>query len=59
MYICSKTDMLKAMEEIAVSHYVPESHTLITASKEKLVKFWEIPTVWRDMSAEIEEEKEI
>ena len=46
MYICSKTDMLKAMEEIAVSHYVPESHTLITASKEKLVKFWEIPTVW-------------
>ena len=23
------------------------------------MKFWEIPTVWRDLSAEIEEEKEI
>lgn len=31
--------------------------TLITSSKEKIIKFWSLPKEWRDKKLEAEEER--
>lgn len=53
-----KIDMLKPFEEgviIAKSEYLPSERTLIIASTEtKMIKFYEIPKIWRDASLQAE-----
>lgn len=55
--------MLKPFESdvlIGQSCYLAEERVLIVASKEtKILKFYDIPKIWRDAVLQAEEEREI
>jgi hypothetical protein len=52
MYFLNNIVMLKAFDNIDMSKckYIKNKYTIITASRGRSIKFWEIPKFWRDVS---------
>lgn len=53
--------MLKAFDTMEMSKckYIKSSNTIVTASRGRIVKFWEVPKFWRDIHTVVEEEREL
>lgn len=59
MYPIFYKDLLKAFDsEVSRLEFIPERDWLISASKSKSIKIWEMPKQWRDAKLIADQKKE-
>lgn len=54
--------MLKALcgeTSLATTRFIEKNKLLISCEKEKMIKFWRVPSQWKDLSVQRQEQREI